>query len=179
MSENFKDLYDDKETCDVLLKVEDKEYRVHRSVLIARSSVFAATFKHDTLERQTGVITIPDCDSDSFQKFLDYLYSGKFEEMTFHEAQNLYYTSDKYDVKELKTFCIEYLTQCLTVENICEIAVFADKYEETELYKVVQDFFIKNSFEILLTSEWGHFLKNDCRLGNQLLTEMAKMHLKK
>lgn len=174
LSENFKDLFANKETCDVTFKVKDKEYKAHRSVLIARSSVFAATFRHNTLERQTGVITILDCDPVSFQQFLDYLYTGKLEELSFLSAQNLYYTSEKYDVQELKAFCVEYLMQCLTVENVCEIAVFADKYDETQLYKMVQDFFNKNSCKILLTSQWENLLKKDHRLANKLLREMVK-----
>lgn len=174
LSENFRDLFNDKETCDVTLKVTDKEYKAHRSVLIARSSVFAATFKHNLLERRTGVITISDCDSDSFQLFLDYLYSGKVEELSFRNAQSLYHTSEKYNVEELKTLCVEYLKQCLTVENVCEVAVFACKYDEAQLYKEVLEFFIKNSFKILFTSEWEYLMKNEYRLANKLLREMGK-----
>ena len=141
---------------------------------MARSSVFAATFKYDTLERQTGVITIPDCDPDSFQEFLEYLYSGKLEELSARSALNLYYTSEKYDVQELKAFCIEYLTQCLTIKTACEIAVLADKYDEEQLFSVTQSFFNKNYVEILLTSEWEHLMNSDSRLANKLLTEMAR-----
>lgn len=178
LSDNFKHLFGDKETCDVTLKVMDKEYKAHRSVLIARSSVFAATFKHDTLERQTGVIIISDCDPDSFQEFLDYLYSGKLEELSYRSALNLYYTSDKYDIEELKSFCVEYLMQSLTIENMCEVAVFADKYEETELFAAVQDFFNKNVCKIFETSEWDCLMKKDTRLASKLLKEMSKVKLK-
>lgn len=179
LSDNFKAAFGDKETCDVTLKVQDKEYRAHGFVLMARSSVFAANFKHDTLERQTGVITIPDCDPDSFQEFLEYLYSGKLEELSFRSALNLYYTANKYDVEDLKVFCVEYLMQCLTVENICDIAVFADHYDETQLYKEVQEFFSQNFLEIFLIPDWENFMKKNYRLANKLLTEMSKMKLKK
>ena len=178
MSENFKELFDNKENSDVTFKVQDKEYKAHRLVLMARSSVFAATFKHDTLESQTGVITIPDCDPDSFQKFLEYLYCGKLDELSLQSALSLYYTSNKYDVEELNAFCIEYLSQNLTPENLCEVAVFADKYDETKLFSVVQTFFNKNSLKIFLTSGWECLIKNDYRLGNKLLSEMSKVKLK-
>lgn len=179
MSENFKILLSDKESCDTTLKVKEKEYKAHRSVLIARSSVFAATFKHDTLERQTGVVTITDCDPDSFQEFLEYLYCGKLEELSFRNALNLYYTSDKYDVVELKAYCVEYLMQCLSLENICEVVVFADKYEEAALFTAVQGFFNENVSDILTTPEWDCLLAKDRRLANKLLIEMSKVKLKK
>ena len=178
LSENFKDLFNDKETYDTTLKVQEMEYKVHRCVLIARSSVFAATFRHDTLEKQTGVINIPDCDPDSFQEFLQYLYCGELELLSFRNALNLYCTSDKYNVQEVKIFCVDYLMRNLTVQNLCEIVVFADKYGETILLTAVQDFFNKNVCEIFETSEWECFLKQNNHLANKLLKEMAKVKLK-
>lgn len=174
----MKDLFGDKETCDTTLKVKDKEYKAHRLILMARSTVFAATFKHDTLERQTGIITISDCDPDSFQLFLNYLYRGQLEELTFLNALNLYYISDKYDVGELKEFCVKYLIHCLTVENICEIVVFAVKYNEMELLSAIQNFFNNNYFEILLTSDWDNLLASNPLLANKLLKEMSKSKVK-
>lgn len=178
LSEDFLDLFGQKENCDVTLKVKDKEYKAHRSVLIARSSVFAATFKHDKLEKQTGVITIEDCDPESFEEFLKYIYCGRLDEISCCYAFNLYYTSDKYDVQELKTFCIEYLMQCLTVENVCEVAVFADKYDEAKLFSTVQDFFNKNARKVFPTPEWDNLMAMHRRLGNKLLIEMANVKLK-
>ena len=179
MSANFKDLYGDKETCDVTLKVQDREFKVHSQVLMARSSVFSATFKHDTLEKQTGVITIPDCDPDTFQEFLEYLYSGELQDLSLSSAFSLYYTSNKYDIEEVRTFCVDYLMQSLSVESMCEVAEFADKYDEEQLFKKVQDIFNKNSPKVLLTSGWECLIKRDSRLANKLLTGMAKEKLKK
>lgn len=159
------------------MNVKDKEYKAHKSVLIARSSVFAATFKHDTLEKQTGAITITDCDPDSFQEFLKYLYCGKLEDLSVHNALNLYYTSDKYNVEEMKVFCVEYLMECLKVENVCEIVVFADKYDEKDLFSKAQEFFTENAREIFTTSEWECLLKKDYRIANKLLVEMSKVKL--
>ena len=179
LSENFKDLFNDKETYDTTLKVQEMEYKVHRCVLIARSSVFAATFRYDTLEKQTGIIAIPDCDPDSFLEFLQYLYCGELEMLSFRSALNLYYTSDKYDVQELKTFCVQCLMRNVTVQNLCEIVVFADKYDETKLLTAVQDFFNKNVCKVFETSEWERFMKQYNRLANRLLKEMSKVKIKK
>ena len=178
LSANFKDLYDNKETCDVALNVQDKEYKAHRLVLSARSRTFAATFKHDTLEKQTGVVTIPDCDPDSFHEFLEYLYSGELAMSSASSALSLYYTSDKYDVEEIKPFCVEYLIQHLSVENICEVVVFADKYDELELSCTSQDFFNKNVSKIFETAEWERLMQKDYRLASKLLKEMSRVKIK-
>lgn len=175
LSENFKDLFGNKDTCDTTLKVKDKVYKAHRLVLIARCSVFAATFKHDTLERQTGVITIPDCDPVSFEKFLEYLYCGEVEGLSYAGALHLYHTSDKYGVQELKAFCVDYLKECLTVENMFEVIIFADKYSESALFSAVQDFFNKNVSNILVTPAWESLMKTHYHLANQLLIKMPKV----
>ena len=177
LSENFKDFFDNKESCDVTLKVKDKEYKAHRIILMARSSVFAANFSHNVSNGQTCVVNISDCDPDSFGEFLKYLYCGRLDEFSFPSAMNLYFTSNKFDVGELKAFCIEYLTQNLTVDNVCEVAAFADKFEEMRLFSAVQDFFNKNICDIFETSDWECLMKKNFQLGNKLLKKMSKAKL--
>lgn len=174
LSNNFKDLFINQDCCDAVLQVQDKEFKAHRTVLIARSTVFAGMFKHHTSEKQTGIINIPDCDAETFQQFLEYLYSGKLEDISFDSSVNLYITSDKYDVKELKTFCAKYMIQNLTVENVCDVVILADKYDEEMLFSVAQEFFNENFKQIVKTCEWASLLKNNYRLGNKLLIEMSE-----
>lgn len=141
---------------------------------MARSSVFAAMFQHDTLEKQTGFIDIPDCDPESFQEFLDYLYCGKLEDVSYHSAFQLYITSHKYDVQKLKEYCVEYLIESLTADNVCDIVKLADKYDDEKLLFGAQDFFNENWSKIFVTTEWVNLLKNDYRLGSKLLIELSK-----
>lgn len=179
LSKKFTTLFGDKQTCDTTLKVKEKEYKAHRCVLIACSTVFAAIFQQDTLERQTGVIFITDCDPDSFAAFLEYLYCGKLGELSVCSALNLYFTANKYHVQELKAFCVEYLMNHLTVENICQVAVLAYHGNEVTLFSAVQHFFNQNVYKILFSSEWECFLKEDCCLATRLLIEMSKVKLGK
>lgn len=173
MSENLKSLSLNKEICDVTLHVQDKEYKAHKAILIARSTVFAAMFLHDTSEKKSGNINIPDCDPESFKEFLEFLYCGKLEEISSYSALHLYKTSDKYDIQELKTFCSEFLMKNLTVENLCEIVILADKYDDTKLLSAAQCFFNKNLNSVFVTSEWNDLLNNNRRLANKLLLEMS------
>lgn len=168
---DLKDFFGNKETCDVTLKVKDKEYKAHKSVLIARSKVFATTFKRDPFEKRTRVIIINHCDPDCIQQLLDYMYRGEIEELSIRSAFNLYSTSNLFSVEEGKAFCVEYMKRCLTVENIFEIAEFAKKYAEKQLKKVVQAFFVENRTNIALTHE---LRGNNLRLYR----EMGRRHLR-
>lgn len=155
------------------LQVKDREFRAHKAVLIARSSVFATMFQHDMTEKQTGIINIPDCDPESFEDFLKYIYSGKLENLAFRHAFPLYKTADKYDIQELKMFCIVHIKCNLKVENVCDVVVFAEEYCEKELHAVAQDFFNTNLRDILISAEWKTLMKGNFTLANKLLIDMS------
>lgn len=121
----------------------DKDYKAHKTVLMARSPVFAAMFLHETSEKQTGIVTIQDCDPESFGKFLEFLYTGKLEKLLAQEALHLYETSDKYDVRELKTFCVEYLIASLTVENWCDTLIIATNTKIASYHQQLKIFSMK------------------------------------
>lgn len=172
LSENFKSLFADKGSCDVIFRVNDQEFNVHKAVLIARSTVFASMFHHDSSETQTGIITIPDCDPDAFHKFLEYLYSGKIDAITFQNVRHLYRISDKYNVQELKAFCVEYMGRYLTEDNICEVVILSDLYEEVTLFSAAQEFFNKNADKVVETIHWENLMKDNYLLTNQLIKGM-------
>lgn len=178
LSENFKNLFGLKESCDTTLDLKDVKFRAHRTVLMARSSVFSAMFQHETSEKQTGIITIPDCDPDSFRKFLKYLYCGKIKLRTYQSATRLYQISDKYDVQELKTFCREYLIENLRREgDFCDAVIFADRYNEPKLLSGCQNIFNEFFNDIVKTTEWECLMDNNYRLASKLLKNMPKIRI--
>lgn len=178
LAENFKHLFGLKESCDTTRHVKDVEFSAHRAVLMARSSVFSAMFLHETSEKQTGIVTIPDCDPDSFRKFLKYLYCGKIKLRSYQSAISLYETSDKYDVQELKIFCKEYLIENLRREGeFCDAVILADRYNESKLLSKCQDVFNEYFNDIVKTTEWECLMENNYRLASKLLKKMPNMRV--
>ena len=179
MSKNFHNLFTDQLSCDITLHVKEKMFKVHKAVLIARSTVFAAMFQHDTSEKQTGIIEVLDCDPESFHEFWQFLYCGKLEDITYSSALNLYVTAEKYNVQELKTFCREYLIAFLTFDSWCDIYVMADLYEDKKLLSAAQEFFHKNLLKIFKTPEWEHFMKENHQMACKLLKEIPEEKIAK
>lgn len=130
-------------------------------------------FAHETAEKQTGIVSIPDCEPESFELFLKYIYTGKLEELSFEKAFHLYQTSEKHDVQELKAFCCKFLCDNLTAENFFGVLIIADKYSNPELRFAAQRFFRKNSSGIVSTSEWKLLSKFNGRLSNQLISYVS------
>lgn len=173
LSKNIKDVFTNEELCDVTLHVQNEEFKAHKVILAARSPVFAAMFKHETSEKQTGVVNIPDCDPDSFRVFLEFLYSGKFErELHFRCFVHLYKIADKYSVEELSEFCIENMQQNLKVENVFDVIAFAEEHDNMKLFNVAKKFFNKNLGLILATAEWSNLTEKNVHRANNLLREM-------
>lgn len=173
LSENFKHFYTQEEIFDTTMYVKDKKFMAHKVILTARSPVFAAMFKHDTVENQTGIVSISDCDPDSFHEFLKYLYCGELENVSFRSALHLYKTADKYYVQELKMFCVEYMEYNMMAENVCDVIALAEEFDERNLLAVAQDFFNSNLKEIFSTDEWKTLFRSNFDLANKILVEMA------
>jgi len=82
-------LYEDDNFKDVSLKLADGELRVHRCVLAARSSVFAAMFSCTMKESHTGVVEIPNVRTAPMRVFLRLLYTGLVDSKDWHGAQDV------------------------------------------------------------------------------------------
>ncbi|KAK4026588.1 hypothetical protein OUZ56_015593 [Daphnia magna] len=101
---------------DVELHVGSRSFSVHRAILSARSSVFAAMFKNiDMVESDSSLPTEDDCrslvidicageendlDPDAFEDFLVFLYTGRLR--TTESLAELWAAANKYDVKTLE-----------------------------------------------------------------------------
>lgn len=130
-------------------------------------------FQHDMSEKQTSVVSITDSDSDSFGEFLHYLYTGRMENVTFNSTFHLFTTADKYNVQELKTFCLQYMTMHVSVQNVCDVAVLADDHNEIVLFYAAQTFFNRNVAKIFETEPWMSLFRNKADLAQKLLTGMV------
>ena len=127
---------------DITIKCDGREFRAHKFMLSSRSSVFAAMFSHKgTKESETGEVEVTDCNGDTMEMFLQYIYTGilpeeTFEvtekpgnvEGTFKVAERLLDIASKYDVKPLVDTCAEILATLLDEDTSIRIAILSDLY---------------------------------------------------
>jgi len=88
---------------DVEFLVGEEAFGAHRSLISARSPVFAAMFESGMKEAETGLVRIEDVDPITFQYFLKFLYTGMFEPST--KNRELFAVADKYGVETLMELC--------------------------------------------------------------------------
>ncbi|GFY42219.1 speckle-type POZ protein-like A [Trichonephila inaurata madagascariensis] len=138
---------------DITIQINNVKFPAHKFILAARSPVFARMFEHDMLETVKGIINISDIDVATLNLLLHYLYSGKVHTLNFDSAVKLYGASHKYEVTSLKKFCVQYLKEILSSNNVSDILILADMYCDTNLKKVAMDFTFAHSDVISRLSE--------------------------
>ncbi|TKR68601.1 hypothetical protein L596_024564 [Steinernema carpocapsae] len=73
----MKDMFDSERLADCIIKVEQKEFRVHRCILAQQSEVFRSMFSQSSMvEAQKGVINITDSHPEPVKAMLEFIYTG-------------------------------------------------------------------------------------------------------
>lgn len=102
---------------DTIVRVKGKEFRLHKNILGARNPFFDSMFKSDMKENITGVVSIDDCEPQTFYSFINFIYTGKFH-VSEGNVCNLYVLADKYQENELKEECLEFMMNIMDIDTL-------------------------------------------------------------
>lgn len=140
--EDFRSLLQGEEIADVTLVVDGREFTIHKSVLCARSKVFAAMFAHETKEKAENRIIIEDIKVAIFEKLREYLYSGYAPAywVDSSNAEEWLTLAEQYQLEHLKLACEEYLSLQLTIENVGSLFQLAHALNATKLMDAIWQF---------------------------------------
>lgn len=118
--DDLEKLLTDVDFSDVIVKVGEKIFHLHKCLLANKSTVFEAMFKNDDLkEKNKSTVEIEDIKYDILQELFRFIYTGtvkKIEDI----ACELLTAAEKYCVKDLKTLCEETMADNLTNHNAIE-----------------------------------------------------------
>lgn len=130
--------------CDVTFELSKKEsIGAHVAILSAVSPVFAAMFNHDVQEAKSRMVNIVDIEPEVFKQLLSFTYNGKVEVADLNNgniAQKLLVAADKYGIEELKLQCELRLKSLVSIENVLDILLLAERYCCQKLYRTTLEF---------------------------------------
>lgn len=110
----------------------DKTFSVHRSVLSARSPVFAAMFQSGMKECYSGIVRIKDITPKAMETVLCYIYSGiphiELDWKNVSEVQDVIYAADKYSLSGLKNLCDKMMFCGCELDNAMELLYLAQTH---------------------------------------------------
>lgn len=120
------------EFSDFTIKLQGKEFRIHRNIFAAQSAVFKRIFSGEIEEgSQQSFRKIKKASEKTVDGFLDYFYTGKVD--VFVNLPEMLELAVIFDVSELKATCFERIKANLNESNAVEVFKLAVGYQSEEL----------------------------------------------
>ncbi|CAO1432536.1 unnamed protein product [Diamesa tonsa] len=165
--DDFGKLMLDSTHSDFTIFVQSKEFKVHKSVLSARSPVFKIMFLSKMKEAAEKKVEIIDVDPDVFEQLLTFIYSGEIADLDDY-AMDLFVAADKYGIKDLRNVCENHIFQNISNDNAMAVYKLATLYSCNHDLKQMSFQIIKKKLQE--TSIVGNYKSTiDCSSLEQLL----------
>jgi len=145
----FSSMLNNGKYSDVVLVSGGQKFRVHKSVLGSRSSVFDGMFK-DSTEKEVAVDNISPI---VLWEFLRYLYTGEIVNLDIR-VEDLFVVADKYDVPHLTDICESFMINNLTVENVSRCLVLGHNHSRPDLKSKSMLYIAQNGDQVIGHAEW-------------------------
>ncbi|OXU30765.1 hypothetical protein TSAR_013231, partial [Trichomalopsis sarcophagae] len=156
---------------DLTLDLGEKKFKVHKSILAARSPVFSGMFEHEMLENKENVVRITDVEPDIMSEILLFIYANKVNRIKELTA-GIFAAADKYQLEALRLMCEDVFLETLSLDNLTEILQIVDQYETCpRLHDGVLQFLSINGSEV---ANWKNFDNVMQTLSPALLFEITK-----
>jgi len=148
LGENIRTLLLDPKHFDVVLKCQSEEFKCHKNILGARSSVFQRMFDVDMDENNPGVVDIDDINPEALKIILEFIYTGEDITKDMDDLANLIYAADKYELKGLLDLCYKRFLNTNDESKLVEMLIIADRHKldnikELAMARIAED---KNKF---------------------------------
>jgi len=114
---------------DLTIVVKDEEFRVHRLVLAAHSSVFLKMFEDNPNAKELKLV---DCSLASLKAILQFIYERKFPSDD-EDMVGLFNAAGRFDIKKLKDYTEQKLGQKVGESNAFEILVISNQFNSPTL----------------------------------------------
>lgn len=140
----FETFFNNQEFSDVKFIIDGTDFHAHKNILANQSDVFAAMFKHGMKESLENTVEIDDVNYEVMQELFRFVYTGKINNID-KLARDLFLAADKYALEELKSTCVKYLCDSLSLDNALGCLDFADHYGISKLKQQAVDFIVSRA----------------------------------
>lgn len=137
-------------------------FPVHRAVLAAVNTYFAALLGPSFKEGNEKVIRLQNIDGDTLKLLINYCYTGQLQ-FTETNLDLVLAGASSFELVRIEEQCCEYLADSVTLDTCLQHFLRADKYSFVHLRKRTFEFIAEN-FAILWQSEKYLLLDDKCAL---------------
>ena len=171
-------LWSDQTLTDITLQCQGKKFEAHKLILAASSPVFEVMFKEDATEHEDAssslynCVNIEDIDSDVFELFLRYLYTGQVDQLD-EKLTDIFPVADKYDVQPLREICIQHMAEKISVDNAVDILSLAGRYDVENIKLQAQKFITNNMAGVMKTDSWASLLGIYSKIAKETIQQRS------
>ncbi len=165
-------LLDSGRMSDILFTIGRRKFKAHKTIMSARSPVFAGKFEVNGKLSPIESLKIEDCEPEVFQAMLRFIYTDEMEE-TEEMAKKLLTFAKNYQIELLKFKCEEILMKHISTANCAEMLLLADMNETSALKKDTLDFIRHRSGEVIKTAGWQTLRQTRPQLVVEIFEFMA------
>ena len=139
LMEDFSKLMDDEDTADFTLKTKTKNFRIHKLIFGARSSVFKAMFQSNMVEALAGEVTIEDLDEDTVGEMIHFIYNGSFSGKQ-SDFQSLCQAARKYQLDSMMDLInLNLLTAEIEPGEVADILIASKMFDQENLFQTAME----------------------------------------
>ncbi|XP_014217977.1 protein roadkill-like [Copidosoma floridanum] len=150
--DDYEMLLNNNSLSDINININGKTLHAHRCILSVKSLVFANMFTKNMVEKNTNTVLINDITYEAFHEMLRFMYTGEIKDINM--AADLLYAADKYQIKDLKTICIENLVTNINADNIVGYFHLAERHNSETLKSKTVKFLLNNAQTVIEKSEF-------------------------
>lgn len=148
----LKELYRDRdETGDVSFIVDSETIRAHRCVLAALSPKYKAQFYGPRPD--VGEVEVKDVTAAAFNEFLQFFYLDEVD-LTVENIESVLKLVQQSLVDEFMKECIAFLSESVSVDNMCSVYRLAIFYGIKELNSICESLISSNAMEMFATRDF-------------------------
>ncbi|KAL3865437.1 hypothetical protein ACJMK2_042827 [Sinanodonta woodiana] len=143
----------EQQLCDVVLKVQGKDFPAHKIVLAAITDYFLAMFTNNLSEKTQSVIELREMESAVFEKIVEFVYTEEIT-VTTEYVQDLMSAACLLQIKGLQSACSNFLENERVPYNCLGIRKFAKRHSAKSLYNAANVFCQRNFKDVIKHTEF-------------------------
>lgn len=168
-------LYMKKELSDIKLICGREIFECHKLILSCQSDVFETMFKtKSTAEEESGEVEIENFKPKTIENMVYFMYHDNIMNEENMDPE-LLILADKYNVRGLMKYCVEYFEENLSLENALDVLVSTHLTGQKSLFDAATLFAIKNRERLVKTESWKELLETNPKITNTILMRMLQM----
>ncbi|XP_074098287.1 protein roadkill-like [Cotesia typhae] len=174
--EDLKQLLVSGVASDVTLLLGNKEFKVHKAILMARCPEFLKTF----IDTEDNAITVnekkimPKMDSKTFEMVLEFIYTDKICDLEDNVVL-LLEAADKFKLQPLKDMYEEFLSDSIDIDNAIRIMDLAYRSNASQLFELVTEFIVANITKVMKTPTYAEVINVNPSISSIFVERLATL----